>query len=138
MVITGQYNWIALIFIGGACLLGLAFALAAILRPLAPRAGKAAGFLKRLTYESGALTHGDAMVRFNIRFYIIAITFLMFDVDVVFIFPWATAFRLLVFGEEGVQYTPIGTPALYEMFIFLGILMIGWAYAYRKGALEWV
>lgn len=138
MVITGQYNWIALIFIGGACILGLAFALAAWLRPLAPRAGQLAGFLKRLTYESGALTHGDAMVRFNIRFYIIAITFLMFDVDVVFIFPWATAFRLLVFGEEGVQYTPIGTPALYEMFIFLGILMIGWAYAYRKGALEWV
>ncbi len=80
----------------------------------------------------------DAMVRFNIRFYIIAITFLMFDVDVVFIFPWATAFRLLVFGEEGVQYTPIGPAALGEMFIFLAILMIGWAYAYRKGALEWV
>jgi NADH-quinone oxidoreductase subunit A len=138
MVITGQYNWIALIFIGGACLLGLAFALAAWLRPFAPRAGKAASFLTRLTYESGALTHGDAMVRFNIRFYIIAITFLMFDVDVVFIFPWATAFRLLVFGEQGVQYTPIGPPALSEMFIFLSILMIGWAYAYRKGALEWV
>jgi NADH-quinone oxidoreductase subunit A len=138
MSILGQYNWVALIFLGGGCILGLALALAAWLRPLAPRAGGAPTFLQRLTYESSAKTHGDALVRFNIRFYIIAIVFLMFDVDVVFIFPWATAFRLLVFGEQGVQYTPIGPPALGEMFIFLAILTIGWAYAYRKGALEWV
>ena len=77
-------------------------------------------------------------MRFNIRFYILAIVFLMFDVDVIFIFPWATAFRLLVFGADNVLYTPIGRPALTEMFVFLGILLVGWAYAYRKGALEWV
>ena len=81
---------------------------------------------------------GTARKRFNIRFYIIAIVFLMFDVDVIFIFPWATAFRLLVFGDQHVLYTPIGPNALGEMFLFLGILLIGWAYAYRKGALEWV
>ena len=132
MVTTGDYNWVALFLIGGACVLGLAFALAALLRPSRP------SFAKRLTYESGARALGDALVRFNIRFYILAIVFLMFDVDVIFIFPWATAFRLLVFGEANIAYTPIGPPALGEMLVFLGILLVGWAYAYRKGALEWV
>lgn len=132
MVTTGQYNWVALFLLGGACILGLAFALAALYRPARP------SFLKRMTYESGAKAMGDALVRFNIRFYIIAIVFLMFDVDVIFIFPWATAFRLLVFGNPSVLYTPIGPSALGEMFVFLGILLVGWAYAYRKGALEWV
>ena len=132
MVTTGQYNWVALFLLGGACVLGLAFALAALFRPKRP------SFMKRLTYESGAMATGDALVRFNIRFYLIAIVFLMFDVDVIFIFPWATAFRLLVFGESHFAYTPIGPPALIEMFVFLGILLIGWGYAFRKGALEWV
>ena len=129
---TGQYNWIALFLLGGACVLGLAFALAALYRPSRPT------IAKRLTYESGARAMGDALVRFNIRFYILAIVFLMFDVDVVFIFPWAAAFRLLLFGETNTLFTPLGMSSLGEMFIFLGILMIGWAYAYRKGALEWV
>lgn len=132
MVTTGQYNWVALFLLGGACILGLAFAVAALYRPKRP------SFLKRLTYESGSRALGDALVRFNIRFYILAIVFLMFDVDVIFIFPWAVAFRLLVFGDNHVLYTPVGPSALGEMFIFLGILLIGWAYAYRKGALEWV
>ena len=133
MITTGQYNWVALFLIGGACILGLAFALAALYRPqLRPT------LMKRLTYESGARALGDALVRFNIRFYILAIVFLMFDVDVIFIFPWATAFRMLVFGTNDLVFTPIGPSALGEMFVFLGILLIGWAYAYRKGALEWV
>ena len=129
---TGEYNWVALFLLGGACVLGIAFALAALLRPSRPTIGK------RLTYESGARAMGDALVRFNIRFYILAIVFLMFDVDVVFIFPWAAAFRLLLFGETNILFTPLGMSSLWEMFVFLGILMIGWAYAYRKGALEWV
>jgi NADH-quinone oxidoreductase subunit A len=130
---TPQYSWVALFLLGGACILGLAFALAALYRP-----HQRPSILKRLSYESGARAVGDALVRFNIRFYIIAIVFLMFDVDVIFIFPWAVAFRLLVFGGESVVFTPIGYSALWEMFLFLGILLIGWAYAYRKGALEWV
>lgn len=130
--IMGQYNWVALFLIGGVCVLGLAFACAALFRPSRP------SLLKRLTYESGAKSQGDALVRFNIRFYILAIVFLMFDVDVIFMFPWATAFRLLYFGETNIYYTAIGKPALGEMGLFIGILMIGWAYAYRKGALEWV
>jgi NADH-quinone oxidoreductase subunit A len=133
MITTGQYNWVALFLLGGACILGLAFAFAALYRPAVRPT-----LLKRLTYESGARALGDALLRFNIRFYILAIVFLMFDVDIIFIFPWATAFRLLVFGENNIAFTPIGPSALWEMFLFLGILLIGWAYAYRKGALEWV
>lgn len=129
---VGQYNWLALFLLGGAVLLGLAFAFLNLYRPRRPN------FLKRLSYESGAQATGDALVRFNIRFYILAIVFLMFDVDIIFIFPWATAFRLLVFGNEDIFFTPIGAASLGEMFIFLGILLVGWAYAYRKGALEWV
>jgi NADH-quinone oxidoreductase subunit A len=132
MVTTGQYNWVALFLFGGACLLGLAFAFASLWRPSNPT------FLKRLTYESGAASLGDALVRFNIRFYIIAIVFVMFDVDVVFIFPWAAALRLLMYGHPSVVFTPIGSAVINEMFVFLGILLLGWAYAYRKGALEWV
>lgn len=132
MPTTGQYNWVALFLFGGACLLGLALAFAALFRPSRP------SFLKRLTYESGAKALGDALVRFNIRFYILAIVFLMFEVDVVFIFPWATALRLLLFGHPHVLFIPIGASVIQEMFVFLGILLLGWAYAYRKGALEWV
>ena len=129
---VGQYNWVALFLLGGTVLLGLAFAFLNLYRPRRPN------FLKRLSYESGAQATGDALVRFNIRFYILAIVFLMFDVDIIFIFPWATAFRLLVFGNDDIFFTPIGASSLGEMFIFLGILLVGWAYAYRKGALEWV
>lgn len=132
MVTTGQYNWVALVLLGGACVLGLALALAALYRPARPT------FLKRMTYESGSRAVGDALVRFNIRFYILAIVFLMFDVDVIFIFPWATAFRLLIFGMPSVFFVPLGHSAMGEMFVFLGILLVGWAYAFRKGALEWV
>jgi len=133
MVTTVQYNWVALFLIGGAVVLGLGFFLAALYRPdIRPT------MMKRLTYESGARALGDALVRFNIRFYILAIVFLMFDVDVIFIFPWATACRMLVFGSNEIVFSPIGSSALGEMFVFLGILLIGWAYAYRKGALEWV
>lgn len=132
MSTVGQYNWVALFLLGGAVLLGLAFAFLNLYRPRRPN------FLKRLSYESGAQATGDALVRFNIRFYILAIVFLMFDVDIIFIFPWATSFRLLVFGNDDIFFTPIGIASLAEMGIFLGILLIGWAYAYRKGALEWV
>ncbi len=132
MTTTPDYNWVALFLLGGACVLGLAFAISSLLRPKRP------SLRKRMTYESGSHALGDALLRFNIRFYIIAIVFLMFDVDVVFIFPWATAYRTLIFGENSMLYTPMGNSAFGEMLVFLGILLVGWAYAYRKGALEWV
>lgn len=80
---------------------------------------------KLSTYECGEEPIGDTRVRFNIRFYVIALIFLIFDVEVVFLFPWA-----LVFKE-------LGWFAFVEMMVFLTILFVGYAYVWRKGDLEW-
>ena len=80
---------------------------------------------KLLPYECGVDPIGDARERFSVRFYIVAILFLVFDVEVVFLFPWAVIYdKLALFG-------------LVEMLIFIGILVVGYYYAWRKGALEW-
>jgi NADH-quinone oxidoreductase subunit A len=80
---------------------------------------------KLLPYECGVEPIGDARDRFSVRFYIVAMLFLVFDVEVVFLFPWAIIYdKLAVFG-------------LVEMLVFIGILVVGYYYAWRKGALEW-
>ncbi|MGH9863229.1 MAG: NADH-quinone oxidoreductase subunit A [Candidatus Acidiferrales bacterium] len=77
-------------------------------------------------YECGIKPEGDARGRFGVRFYVIAILFVIFDVEVVFLFPWA------------VQYKALGLFGLIEMVVFLGILIIGYIWLYKKGALEWI
>jgi NADH-quinone oxidoreductase subunit A len=80
---------------------------------------------KLLPYECGVDPIGDARERFSVRFYIVAILFLVFDVETIFLFPWAIIYdRLALFG-------------LAEMLVFIGILVVGYYYAWRKGALEW-
>ena len=80
---------------------------------------------KLLPYECGVEPIGDARDRFSVRFYIVAMLFLVFDVEVVFLFPWAIIYdKLAIFG-------------LVEMLVFIGILVVGYYYAWRKGALEW-
>jgi len=101
------------VFVAG----GLIFAW--LLRPNRPYASKLT------TYECGESPVGDTRVRFNIRFYVVALIFLIFDVEVVFLFPWA-----LVYKE-------LGWVAFVEMLVFLGILLIGYAYVWRKGDLDW-
>ena len=78
------------------------------------------------TYECGEEAEGSAWLQFNIRFYIIALIFLIFDVEVVFLFPWAVVFK------------EMGLLALIEMGIFLLILIVGLAYVWVKSDLEWV
>ncbi|MEK9136584.1 MAG: NADH-quinone oxidoreductase subunit A [Bacteroidota bacterium] len=80
---------------------------------------------KLSTYECGETPVGDTRVRFNIRFYVIALIFLIFDVEVVFLFPWATVYKQL------------GWFAFIEMLVFLAILFVGYAYVWRKGDLDW-
>lgn len=77
-------------------------------------------------YECGELPEGSAWVQFNIRFYIIALIFIIFDVEVVFLFPWAVVFKEL------------GLIAFVEVMMFLGILIVGFAYVWMKGDLDWV
>lgn len=80
---------------------------------------------KLMPYECGVDPIGDARDRFSVRFYIVAMLFLIFDVETIFLFPWAVIYdRLALFG-------------LAEMLLFIGILVVGYYYAWRKGALEW-
>jgi NADH-quinone oxidoreductase subunit A len=81
--------------------------------------------VKAEPFESGNAPKGDARVRFSVRFYLVAMLFLIFDLEVVFLYPWAIYFRQL------------GLFGLIQMAIFLGILTIGYIYVWKKGALEW-
>ena len=81
--------------------------------------------VKAQPFESGNPPKGDARAPFSVRFYLVAILFLIFDLEVVFLYPWAIYFRQL------------GLFGLVQMGIFLGILAIGYIYVWRKGALEW-
>ena len=84
-------------------------------------------------YECGVPAEGDARGRYSVRFYIIAILFVIFDVETIFLFPWAVLFST---REPNFRMTPIY--GLASMFVFLGILIVGYVWLYRKGALEWV
>jgi NADH-quinone oxidoreductase subunit A len=81
---------------------------------------------KLSTYECGELPQGDSWVQYNNRFYVIALIFLVFDVEVVFMFPW------------GVVFKSLGWYAYVEMVVFMLILIVGLAYAWVKGDLDWV
>ncbi len=80
---------------------------------------------KLLTYESGITPFTDAHQKFSIRYYIIAMLFLIFDIEAVFMYPWAVA------------YSHLGMYGFVEMVIFIAILVVGYFYAWKKGALEW-
>lgn len=86
---------------------------------------KRKGVERRTTYESGMEPIGGAWIQFNIRYYMFALVFVIFDVEVVFLYPWAIAFNQL------------GLLAFIEVLIFIAILVVGLVYAWRKGALEW-
>ena len=96
---------------------------------ISPRHNK--GGEKLASYECGEVPEGSAWVKFNVRFYIIALIFLIFDVEVIFLFPWSVVFKEL--SETG-----FGFLAFIEMFIFMAILLVGLAYVWIKGDLDWV
>lgn len=89
---------------------------------LAPRRE---GAERKTTYESGMEPIGGAWIQFNIRYYMFALIFVIFDVETVFLYPWAVAFNQL------------GLLAFVEALIFIAILVVALVYAWRKGALEW-
>src|SRR5690242_16835125 len=88
---------------------------------------------KLTTYECGENPTGSAWIQFNIRFYVFALIFIIFDVEAVFLLPWA-----VVFGQAR-QLAPSTLPFLFgEALVFIAILVVGLAYVWRKGDLEWV
>ena len=83
---------------------------------------------KDTAYECGMLPEGGAQPRFSVKFYLVAMLFILFDVEIVFMYPWA-----VVYKESIVQSKAI----LWSMLSFVSILMVGYAYALKKGALDW-
>ncbi len=107
-------------FIGGAAVVFAAIFFSRLLAPQNPNP------VKNSTYECGEETVGPTWIRFNSRFYVVALIFLVFDVEVLFLFPWALNLREL------------GLYAWIDMAIFIVILVVGLAYVWGKGDLEWV
>jgi NADH-quinone oxidoreductase subunit A len=81
---------------------------------------------KFIPYECGEIPEGSAWIRFNIRFYVVALIYIIFDVEIIFLLPWAVVFKRL------------GAFAFIEGLIFIGILVVGLAYVWKKDDLEWV
>ena len=109
-----------IIFLGLAIGLGLVLMLAAMI--IAVRRPDAE---KISAYECGFNAFDDARMKFDVRFYLVSILFIIFDLEVAFLFPWAVSFQ------------DIGTFGFLSMMVFLGVLTIGFAYEWKKGALEW-
>ncbi len=96
------------------------------------------GAVKDSTYESGMPVIGDARRRFNVRFYIVALLFLLFDVEIVFLWPWAPVFHDAAVNNATIGAAGVGKGfLLVEILIFLAILMVGYVYAWRRGAFRW-
>lgn len=111
---VGVFMGLALFFVA------FAFAVSKLLRPNKP------SIEKSTTYECGMDPIGESWIQFNIRFYVVALVFLVFEIEAVFMFPWA------------VVYDTLGLFGLVEMTVFIGILLVGLAYVWGKGDLEWV
>ncbi len=113
-----------LIFLAIAAALGIAFMLAsAIVAPTSPDPEKLS------SYECGFNAFDDARMKFDIRFYLVSILFIIFDLEVAFLFPWAVALMKLPH--------PTAVFAFCSMMGFLGVLTVGFIYEWKKGALEW-
>ena len=96
-----------------------------LLRPSVPEQGK------RATYESGEIPTGNTRIRFNIQYYMVALLFVVFDIETVLIFPWTVIYRSAV-AEVGL------VPALVPMLVFIGVLVVGLVWAWRNGAVQWI
>ncbi|ELZ22523.1 NAD(P)H-quinone oxidoreductase subunit 3 [Halosimplex carlsbadense 2-9-1] len=119
--------WIA---IGALAVVALAIPItmmvaSALLRPSVPEQGK------RAVYESGEVPTGDTRIKFNIQYYMVALLFVVFDIETVLIFPWTVIYRDAV-ANVGLA------EALVPMLVFVGILVIGLGWAWRNGAVKWI
>ena len=124
-----DFGFIGLFILGAFLMLTVILGIAKLLRPAKPTIEKLS------TYESGENAEGGAVVNFPVRFYLVGIVFLLFEVELVLLFPWST-----VFGNAKLIEETNGSWALYaitEMFVFIGVLVLGLVYAWREGHLDW-
>jgi NADH-quinone oxidoreductase subunit A len=116
-----SYSVVGLLAVIGVLFVAVAFGAGRLLRPVVPTPEKL------LTYECGVDPVGEGWAHTQVRYYVYAFLYVIFAVDSIFLFPWAT-----VFAAPG-----YGAATLVEMFLFLGFLAVGLLYAYKKGVLEW-
>ncbi|MFY4775234.1 NADH-quinone oxidoreductase subunit A [Metabacillus sp. RGM 3146] len=115
-----NYMVVFIFLLLGLLLPAVALTMGRLLRPSAPTEAK------QTTYESGIEPFHDSRIQFNVRYYIFALLFVVFDVETVFMYPWAVA------------YEKLGIFALVEMLIFVVMLLIGLIYAWKKKVLKWI
>ena len=117
----GRYALVGMVLLVGVALVAVAFSVNRPLRPSVPGGDKA------LTYECGVDPVGEARAQTNVRYYVFAYLYVIFAVNAIYLFPWAT-----VFADPG-----FGATTLVEMFVFIGFLAVGLLYAWGKGVLTW-
>ena len=113
---------VAMAFAGGALLVSV----------IVGKAGRRTR-TKDMAYECGMIPQGDGQPRFSVKFYLVAMLFILFDLEIVFIYPWAVVFRDMIAGEARILFFP---DVFWSMLSFVGILMVGYIYALKKGALD--
>ena len=116
-----NYSPVLILIIFAVILIALPLVIQYLISPRNNKGGE-----KLIPYECGELPEGSAWVKFNIRFYIIALIFIIFDVEVIFMFPWAIVYK---------EYGMLG---FIEMLLFVSILLVGFFYVWKKGDLGWV
>ncbi len=124
-----QHTWAPVLLL---LIIGIGFAVGNVILSVVVGPGRT-GKVKETTYESGMMPIGDTRQRFNVRFYIVAMIFLVFDVEIVFFYPWATIFAPQVqHGNSGVNGLLLG-----ELLIFVVVLLVAYFYAWGKGVFKW-
>jgi len=118
----------------GAAFVFMNLAIGAFVRPKVPNAEKLA------TYECGEPAIGSSWIQFDLRFYIVALVFLVFDVEVALFYPWAVAYGAAadLAAKVGMTVFEIRKVALVDMLFFFGVLLVGFAYLWKFGYLDWV
>ena len=118
-MVIQDYGIVGLFFVVGIAFVVSAFVVSWLLRPRDPNP------VKLSTYECGEIVKGSSRVQFNVSYYLVALLFVIFDIEVLFVVPWIIVFREL------------GMVAYIEMMIFIAILVVGLIYAWKKGVFEW-
>lgn len=114
-----ESSFFLVVLLTGVTLVVLGLGVALLISP------KSFNFQKEEPYECGLPTHGTSWMQFRVGYYLYAILFLMFDVEIIFLYPWATVVR------------DLGIAGLVSILLFIAILSLGLAYAWKKGVLEW-
>jgi NADH-quinone oxidoreductase subunit A len=128
-----RYAWAPVLLL---LIIGIGFAVTNIMVSIMVGPGRT-GPGKETTYESGMMPIGSAHQRFNVRFYIVAMIFLVLDVDIIFMYPWATIFTPEIRSGGTSGGVDFGALLLIEMGIFVALLLVAYLYAWGKGVFRW-